>query len=83
MSDTVYENPGLKRVGEVQTSIKATRFWGGKENGTCVQLTLENYSRAMFSCITLEQFRDMVRAIERSVEDNKEAFWHNLRRLEK
>jgi hypothetical protein len=79
MSDTVYENPGLDLLnGETITSISATRFWGGAELKDCIQVTLKNDFHVMFSCITLEEFHDMVRAVDRNVEENKDAFWHTL-----
>jgi hypothetical protein len=78
MSDTVYENPGLEQSTEKKTYISATRYWGGKEKGDCIQITLAGYEGTMYSCITLEDFRDMVRAVERNVEETKDAFWHTL-----
>jgi len=80
MSDTVYENPGLVTPDGVQTEIHTTRYWGGKARGDCIQITLLGNRGTMYSCITLEDFRDMVRAVERNVAETKDAFWHTLPR---
>ena len=68
MSDTVYEKDGLS----------ATRYWGGSK-GDCVQITLSEQPRAEgYIGITLAEFQQMYQAIEKSVEDTKDAWWHGF-----
>ena len=69
MGDTVFEND----------EVSFTRFWGG-EKEDCVQITLQGHSRKQgYAQITLEEFREAYRAIEKSVEETKDAFWHHIK----
>ena len=68
MSDTVFSNA---------TTI-VTRFWGGKKKD-CVQITLVGEARDKgYTQMSLEEFKEAYKAVEASVEETKDAFWHNL-----
>lgn len=71
MSDTVFEN----------YKISFTRFWRGDGIGDCVQITMEGSAlKQGYVQMTLKEFREAYKAIEKSVEETKDAFWHLKRR---
>jgi len=70
MSDTIYEKDRLY----------VTRFWGG-EVGDCVQITVAPPKE--YVQLTLAEFREMVAALEKNVEDTKDAWWHGGNHVDK
>lgn len=68
MSDTVFES----------NEVGFTRFWGGMK-GDCVQVTLHGKAcDKAYAQMTLSEFREAYKAIEASVEETKDAFWHHI-----
>ena len=63
MSNTVYEKNG----------ISFTRYWAG--NDDAIQITIEG----KYSSLSLEDLHEAVKAVEQSVEETKNAWWHKLK----
>jgi len=79
MSDTIYEEfrPGgfttaKGELLECQVKVVFTRFWKGEEDG--VQITI----RDNWVTMSISEFREVVKAIEKNVEETKDAWWHDL-----
>ena len=80
MADTVYEEfhgGGYSThrgelLANIQVKIAFTRFWKGKEDG--VQITV----RDAYVMMPISEFRKAVQAIEKNVEETKDAWWHKL-----
>ena len=63
MSNTVYEKNG----------IAFTRYWGGNK-GDCIQITING----AYTQMTLTEFKRAVKAVNKNVRDNADAWWHKI-----
>lgn len=58
MSTEVFKGKGIRESKD--TKIYATRFYGGKDFGQCVQLTIvDSTGRAIYIGMTLTNFKKM------------------------
>jgi hypothetical protein len=66
VSDTVWDNG----------AVSFTRYWGG-DKGDCVQITIQTDCGWKYQCLALTELREAIAAIEKNVDDTKDAFWHS------
>jgi hypothetical protein len=65
MSDEVYD----------KDNIAFTRYWGGKK-GDMIQITIRGECGYAWACLTVEELHEAVKAVDASVEETKNAWWH-------
>jgi len=82
MSDMIYQafHPGgfpthQGESLECQVKLTFSRFWKGEEDH--VQITV----RDNWVTMSISEFREIVKAIEKNVEETKDAWWHDLGKL--